>query len=195
MPFFVIASDFELSIGAPSRMFWDNIESAVLFDSALWMGEAPPGKNYWLIEPAIIGEGAFHTVSAAEMPFSLRGNLYHEAQYRLLRIGQALNVDTRYRYDEYYPAHPDRFARGRIEEAFLQLEWSNGCIDIGRKQRSWGPFPDRSLILSDNPYSYDAVEWQFSGGFFEFRHLFAPFTVFRSGWDSDGGEESDRQYS
>ncbi|MBN1309399.1 MAG: hypothetical protein JXA18_15875 [Chitinispirillaceae bacterium] len=192
LPFFVIAADFELSSGAPSRMFWDGIESAALFDAALWMEDPPPGKHFWRIEPAITGGGAFSEGSAEETPFFLHGDLYHEARYRLLRIGQALDVDTRYRYDDYYPAHPDRFARGRIEEAFLQLDWSNGFVNIGRKQRSWGPFPDRSLILSANPYSYDAVEWSFCGGFFEFRHLFAPFSVFRSGWDSDNGEEYDR---
>ncbi|MBN1575751.1 MAG: hypothetical protein JW913_04315 [Chitinispirillaceae bacterium] len=192
LPFFMIASDFELSNGAPSGMFWDGIESAALFDSTLWVGEEPTGKNRWRIEPAITGGGTLPKPSTWETPFSLHGDLYHEARYRLLRIGQALDVDTRYEYDEYYPAHRERFVRGRIEEAFLQLDWRNGFVNIGRKQRSWGPFPDRSLILSANPYSYDAVEWRFSGRFFEFRHLFAPFSVFRSGWDSDNGEANDR---
>jgi hypothetical protein len=40
---------------------------------------------------------------------------------------------------------------------------------------NWGPFEDRSLLLSSNPYSYDALEWQVHSSLFEFRHLFAAF--------------------
>ena len=39
--------------------------------------------------------------------------------------------------------------------------------------RNWGPFVDRSLILSSNPYSYDALEWQVHSSWFEFRHMLA----------------------
>ena len=79
-----------------------------------------------------------------------------------------------------------------MEEALLQLNWKYGFLRIGRQKRNWGPFPDRSLILSSNPYAYDAVELQIAGGIFEFRHLFAPFTFERSGRDSDNGTETDR---
>jgi len=192
MPFFKIASDFESSVSSPSRMFWDRIESATLFDSSLWNRKSFALERYWTSEPALTAGGKLHGESAGGSSPFYKGDFYHEAQYGNMRIGQSFGIHSRYEDDTLYPAHRDRSIRGRMEEAFLEYFWRHGFLRIGRMQRSWGPFPDRSLILSANPYSYDALEFQFHGGLFEFRHLFAPFSSHRSSWDSDDGTTLNR---
>lgn len=182
LPFYKIAADFELTGGAPSRMFWDEIDSASLFDSALWRSTHGISSNYWHIEPNV---GSGYRYPIVNKPLYLHSDIYHEAQFHNLLVRQAIDVDTRYSDDPLYPAHDDRFAQGLMEEALLQLNWKYGFLRIGRQKRNWGPFPDRSLLLSNNPYAYDAVEWQVAGDMFEFRHLFAPFTYRMSTRDSD----------
>jgi hypothetical protein len=194
MPLFNYASDFEATDGSPSRMFWDGITGSSLFDPSVWPRN-DSGVNRWIIEPAVAVAAGGASLDTSAASKYLYGNVYHEARYGFLRIGQALDVDTRYKDDPLYPAHRDRFIGGRIGEAFLQLDWKHGFLNIGRKQRSWGPFPDRSCMLSPNPFSYDAVEWQLFGSFFEFRHLFAPFSLQRTAWDSDDGSVRDRYLS
>ncbi len=190
--FFKIASDFELSHSSPSGMFWDIIESAAMFDSSIWNSRQQCRNNYWMMEPAVSGGVSGFSEESPRSSFFLHGDIYHEAKLGRILVGQSLDVDGRFDDDEFYPGHPDRFTRGRIEEAFIQLGWNNGFFRIGRQQRSWGPFPDRSCILSSNPYSYDAVEWQLRGEFFEFRHLFSPLSFNRCFWDADDGTPQDR---
>jgi hypothetical protein len=189
LPFFKIAADFEQVDGAPSRMFWDDIESAALFDSSLWNSCSREGINYWHIEPNVTGGYGY---PVEDKPFFLHTDIFHEARYYGLLFRQSLDVDSRYRYDPFYPAHSDRFTQGVMEEALLQFDWKYGFLKIGRQKRNWGPFPDRSLVLSSNPYAYDAVEWQVTGSFFEFRHLFAPFPFEKAGKDTDNGSRLDR---
>jgi len=45
-------------------------------------------------------------------------------------------------------AKPDRLAAGSIAEAYLSGRLKYGFFRLGRLNRNWGPFPDRSLILS-----------------------------------------------
>ncbi len=184
LPFYRIAADFEKAEGSPSRMFWDEIDSATLFDPSLWSSCSRDSGNYWRFEPNIAGE--LHYTSGSR-PYELHTDLFHEARFRSITVRQMVDVDTRYDDDPFYPAHSDRFARGVVEEALLQANWKYGFFRIGRQKRNWGPFPDRSLLLSSNPYAYDAIEWQIAGGILEYRHLFAPFTWRSSRRDVDGG--------
>ena len=191
-PFFNIASEFEHSAGAPSRMFWDNSGDAALFDTSLWIASVVKERNCWMIEPAVSG-GVGKPFK--ESAFFFHGDFFNYIRFNRFTGWQSLDVDSRYKYDSRYPAHVGRTFIGRIEEAALQVDWCNGFIRIGRQKRSWGPFPDRSLILSPNPYSYDAVEWQLFGNFFEFRYLFAPFASRYSSSDSDNGSSRDRYFA
>ena len=100
-------------------------------------------------------------------------DVLNDFRFRNITARQTLDVDSRYDFDALYPAHSGRFAKGRIEEAFVRIDFSHGFARLGRLKRNWGPYPDRSLLLSNNPYSYDAFEWQLYSSLFEFRHLFA----------------------
>lgn len=189
LPFYRIAADFERTEGAPSRMFWDGIDSVSLFDTSLWSSCNVQDRNYWHFEPN--AAGGYHYPSEHRSQY-FHTDLFHEARFHNVLVRQVVDVDTRYNDDPLYPAHPDRFARGLMEEALLQVNWKYGFLRIGRQKRNWGPFPDRSLILSNNPYAYDAVECQIAGGIFEFRHLFAPFTFAGSWRDTDNGNATGR---
>lgn len=189
---FKVSSDFELSSSSPSDMFWDQIDSSKMFNPYLCLSQEKLKSNHLFIEPSIdLGVKYKKNVSTKEAYF-FHGDLYAEVKYKNILVAEGLDVDTRYKLDSFYPAHKDRFIAGRMETAFLQTDWRYGFLRIGRLPRIWGPFPDRSLIISNNPYSYDAIELQLKGSFFEFRHLFAPFAILRSSLDSDNGTSLDR---
>lgn len=173
-PLFLIAAEMERTESSPSGMFWDDIRTADIFDRTIWPEKEILGSNYFFLEPS--ATGAFGPVAEdKDDDFYWKIGMLNQIRYRNLLIRQTLDVDKRYQYDSLYPAHRKRDVRGRIGEAFLQVDWKYGFFRLGRLNRNWGPFADRSLVLSSNPYSYDALEWQLHSSLFEFRHLFAPF--------------------
>ena len=190
-PYYRIASEMDLVSSAPSAMFWDDLGAAPVFDSALWPDSAAENRNHWALEPGL----SFGALVPREGD-SLGGygflGVRNDVRYRNLLVRQTLHADKRYDDDPLFPAHPDRIARGRIEEAYAQLDWRYAFLRFGRAMRNWGPFADRSLVVSTNPYSYDALEWGVHSSLFEFRHLVAGFvpnshTVFSASPDNQPG--------
>jgi hypothetical protein len=174
MPYYRIAAEMGLVSSSPSGMFWDDLGAAPLLDSSIWFDENTIRGNHWILEPAF----SLGLQTPAENSEKIAyGDLevLNDITYRNLLVRQTLHADKRYDYDPFFPAHPDRFARGRIEEAYAQFDWQYGFLRFGRMLRNWGPFVDRSLFLSSNPYTYDAFEWGARSSIFEFRHLFAAF--------------------
>jgi hypothetical protein len=173
-PYYLIASEMGLVTSSPSGFFWDDCGEAPLFDSTFWFTDTKAKRNHWFLEPAMSAGMGAPRESNDRSGYGF-GEVLNDLRYHNLLVRQTLRVDTRYDGDSLYPAHPDRFARGRIEEAYARLEWRYGSVRFGRMLSNWGPFTDRSLLLSANPYSYDALEWQVHSSLFEFRHLFAAF--------------------
>jgi hypothetical protein len=183
--YYITATEMESAKnpGAPSNMFWDNMTKPDLFNNALWPDSAKLARNHLFIEPQI----AFETNTQypdSQDALQNRIGLLNSIRFRNFYIRQTLNVDKAYSYDPVYPAHRERAMRGRIEEAFLEASWKYGFFRLGRLNRNWGPFADRSMFLSANPYTYDAFEWQLHSKYFEFRHLFAAFSLEKSQWDT-----------
>jgi hypothetical protein len=176
LPYYTVAAEMELLSASPSGMFWDNVGSPALFDTSFLPDTAALSRNHWTVEPAY-SVAAMNPAPSPGRPFFWQLEVLNDFRYRNLTVRQTLHADRRYDYDLLYPAHPDRFARGRIEEAYCQLDWRYGFVRFGRLLRNWGPFIDRSLVLSANPYSYDALEWQVHSSLFEFRHLIAVFAA------------------
>jgi hypothetical protein len=174
LPYYTMAAEMELLPASPSGMFWDDLGTSPLFDAALFPDTSVTKRNHWTVEPAY-SFGAERPAPAPGRPFLWQLEVLSDIRYRCLTARQTLHADRRYDYDPLYPGNPDRFARGRIEEACLQLDWRYGFIRFGRLLRNWGPFIDRSLLCSSSPYSYDALEWQVHSSMFEFRHLLAAF--------------------
>lgn len=176
-PFFISAArGGYVKTNSPSLMFWDDLSSASVYDSHFWFSDSQIKRNHLIIEPAL-QYGYLKPVNQGYENKFLEGELLNEIRFYNLLVRQTLNVDSRYEFDDYYPGHLDRGARGRIEEAYCQVDWKYGFFRLGRLNRNWGPFPDRSLVLSNNPYTYDALEWQVHSSIFEFRHIFAAFSV------------------
>ncbi|MGA2505929.1 MAG: hypothetical protein ABSF80_00440 [Chitinispirillaceae bacterium] len=176
LPYYTIASEMGLASSSPSGMFWDDIGAAPIFNPVLWPQTDDASQFRWTIEPcASFGIQAPHEDDSLTTYGRLE--LLSDIRYRNILVRQTLDADRRYDNDPFYPAHRDRFARGRIEEAYMQIDWHYGFIRFGRLLRNWGPFADRSLLLSYNPYSYDGFEWQVHSSVFEFRQMFAAFAT------------------
>ena len=191
---------------SPSGMFWDDIGGQPDFNSALWPDSIRFSKDHWIIEPAVsYCAQSFDTLyidtsppiahyvndknqaqrSQQRGPY-WNGQFLSDIRYRKLLIRQVLDVDSRNKDDLDYRGKTDRFAAGRIAEAYCQVDWNYGFFRLGRLNRNWGPFPDRSLLISSNSLSYDAFEFQLASSFFEFRHMFAAFPYDKSNIDAEG---------
>lgn len=65
-----------------------------------------------------------------------------------------------YKYDRYFTgdlSESKHWLYGRVNEAYANINFQNFDIFIGRVKRNWGPPGQKSLILSNHPYSYDHV--------------------------------------
>lgn len=71
--------------------------------------------------------------------------------------------------DTTYGGRRSRFFGARMEDAAGFFHTKNFYAVIGRFSENWGPFEDRSLILSPNPYSYDKIGVGFKSKRFSFR--------------------------
>lgn len=183
MPFYRIAVEQNEVSSSPSTMFWDDMPAADLFHSVLWSDSTKTGKRCWTVEPAFT-EYISSDPFLSGKKFNAHVDAVSDFRYNRLLVRTALDVDQSSRHDPYYPWKKDRISAGRIDEAYVQYTGNHGFARLGRLNRNWGPFYDRSILLSNNPYSYDAFEWQFYCSFLEFRHLFTAFPYALSYWDT-----------
>jgi hypothetical protein len=192
--FFAAARSGYIHTNSPSLMFWDDLSAAAVYDSLLWFSDSQINRNHLIIEPAFQFGYLKPVTSGYENNF-LHGELLNEIRFHNILIRQTADVDSRFEFDDYYPGHRERSARGRIEEAYCQVDWKYGFFRLGRLNRNWGPFPDRSLVLSTNPYTFDAIEWQIHSSVFEFRHIVAAFPYEKTAWDTDNSSVWNRYFA
>ncbi|MBD3344823.1 MAG: hypothetical protein GF401_07145 [Chitinivibrionales bacterium] len=175
LPWYKIAQELGELQQSPSGMFWDDLTwVSPSFAPGLWPDTQAYKKDHWTLEPSA-------SLSANNVEY-VDGNNYfwtfdilNDIKYKRFTARQTLDVDSRYSNDPTYYWKDDRIAAGRIEEAYLQYTGKYGMFRFGRLKRNWGPFVDRSLLLSNNAHSFDAFEWQIFSSIFEFRHMFASF--------------------
>ncbi len=194
LPFYRIASERGEFLGSPSNMFWDNCKGAQLFDSSLWPDTATDSEYQWILEPAL-----FATLSNEEFISGKKSNFHFDFfsnfTWKRLTVRTLLDVDQSNKSDPGYVWKKDRIAAGLIEEAYLQYDGKYGFVRLGRMKRNWGPFIERSILLSNNPFAYDAFEWQVALPFLEFRHLFSAFPRYFSHIDTDNyAQKLDRYF-
>ena len=191
---------------SPSNMFWDEIGSQPFFNPALWPDSARFRKNHWILEPSVsysfqptdtlfidttppvshYVNDRKHAGQSQTTGSYWASQVLNDIRYKNILVRQVLDVDSRNKSDLDYRGKTDRFAAGRIDEAYFQVDWKYGFFRLGRLNRNWGPFPDRSLLLSSNTHSYDAIEWQVASSFFEFRQMFTAFPYSSSYIDAEG---------
>ncbi len=185
-PFFELASRIGYAKSSPSGMFWDNLNqldsSKTLFDLSLVPDSARYNANHWNLEPAIsYSSQNANSFYGKNSDFHL--SALNDIRYNEFSTRQVLDVDSRYPDDPGFIWNKGRFAAGRISEAYLEYGLKSGFLRFGRMNRNWGPFADRSLVLSANPYSYDGLEFGLHSSLFEFRHMFAMFPQASVGYD------------
>jgi hypothetical protein len=176
---------------SPSGMFWDDLRADSLFGDHFWPDTSWLHRNRWHVEASGLGSAANRAFADGKKTRWGVGAT-SDFRYGSVFVRNVLNVDSRYSHDPAYPWKQDRGAAGRIAEAYVQTDWKYGFLRLGRLNRNWGPFRDRSLILSSAPYSYDALEWQLTAPFLEYRHLFAALPYSLSRLDTDGSMQVNR---
>jgi hypothetical protein len=178
LPYYSLAERLGRYSPSPSGMFWDDLgpirDSCNVFNKSLWPDIGKTASNHWVLEPA--GSGTIQNTNAfLGKNTLLRASLLNDILYKGFLTRQVVDIDSRFLDDGLYRGMRDRGIASRISEAYLQYTFKYGFARIGRINRNWGPFGDRSLVLSKNPYSYDAVEFGLHSSVFEFRHMFAAF--------------------
>ncbi len=101
------------------------------------------------------------------------GFFYHSKNFT---IGNLTTFDQNYKRDPYFAgdlSESEHWLYGRINEAYLNLNFNRFSFFIGRTKRNWGPLGDFSLILSNNPYSYDHAFFQYTAKTFQFSMIFS----------------------
>jgi hypothetical protein len=194
-PYYSLASRLGCFSPSPSGMFWDDLgfldRGKSLFDPRLWPDSARYAANHWNLEPAVSFTGQNESsLYGKNSAFHLAG--LNDIRYGRFLIRQVLDVDSRYFDDPGFPWMKQRFAAGRIAETFLQCDFKHGFARLGRLNRNWGPFADRSLLLSNAAYSYDALEFGLYSSLFEFRHLFSALP--QTGTDLDANTNNMSRY-
>ena len=172
-----LMGDIESSI---SGMFWDDIRGKSYPHPRFWPDTAREGTDYWHLAP---GVRLLTPLSRADSSWSYRGRIHSDIRFGQLLVRNSASINPDLRDDPNYPYNRKRGSAGYWEEAYFQLDNPLGFVRLGRLKRNWGPFVDRSLIVSSNPLSYDALEWKIAGPFFEFRHLFGSFARKTTAWD------------
>jgi hypothetical protein len=192
-PFYTLSAIHGDFIQSPGGLFWDDMTSATFFDSSVWPDTASYNTDHWTLEPSV-GFSASNDKFISGRKTNFHIDLMSDFRYGILTVRNVLDVDQSSKSDPGFVWHKEMAAAGRIEEAYAQIGKPGWFVRFGRMNRNWGPMPDRSLVLSDNPYSYDALEWQISSSFFEFRHLVGAFPIHASEYDTRNALQLNRYF-
>lgn len=99
-------------------------------------------------------------------------------------------VDNGLLNDPAYTGRKTDWLAARLEDGYGIFNFGRFNFFAGRTAQNWGPSPRKSLILSDNPYTYDQIGLNFSTKHIAFHSVFAkldPVTYI--------GQPSDRYFS
>ncbi len=80
-----------------------------------------------------------------------------------------------------YLGRHDISVAGRVEDSYLLTRFKAISLFFGRTERIWSPFPDMSLVLSGNPFSYDHLSIRIGGKRLGLQSLFARLSDLPSG--------------
>lgn len=102
------------------------------------------------------------------------GGIHYVDNY--ITLANRTAVDENYKYDEHFAGDLSKSSSwiyGRVNDAYVQLNFGPFKAFYGRMNRNWGPVADKSLILSNNPYSYDYFLFDFTTKYFKLSLLAA----------------------
>ncbi|MBD3226124.1 MAG: hypothetical protein GF313_15455 [Caldithrix sp.] len=84
-------------------------------------------------------------------------------------------VDQDYKSDPLFAgdlSEADHWLFGRVNDAYMDIHNQHFSFFIGRTSRNWGPPFIKSLILSDNPYTYDHIRFSYNNSRLKLSLLF-----------------------
>jgi len=118
------------------------------------------------------GQGIFRGISkdnsqSAEYRAELEGKF--TAPWFVL--AQKTVLDQHFKTDPNYFGDTGEWIYGRVETGYMMVRYRGAGFFLGRISRNWGLPGEKSLILSDNPYSYDTAGLQLGSRRFRFSFL------------------------
>ncbi|MEJ2051916.1 MAG: capsule assembly Wzi family protein, partial [Calditrichota bacterium] len=78
--------------------------------------------------------------------------------YPHITLGNRTSINQEYKYDPKYAgdlSESEHWLYGRVNDAYINVNFSGFNLFVGRMARNWGPVGHYSLLLSDEPYTYD----------------------------------------
>ena len=94
-----------------------------------------------------------------------------------ITLANRTTVDQNYKYDPNFAgdlSKSDHWLYGRVNEAYINLNYKGFNLFLGRMKRNWGDITEKSLILSSNPYSYDQILFNYTARYFKLSLIYAP---------------------
>jgi len=94
-----------------------------------------------------------------------------------ITLANRTTVDQNYKYDPNFAgdlSKSDHWLYGRVNEAYINLNYKGFNFFLGRMKRNWGDINEKSLILSSTPYSYDHILFDYSAKYFKLSLIYAP---------------------
>ena len=88
--------------------------------------------------------------------------------YPHIRLFNRTTIDEEYKYDPKYAgdlSEADHWLYGRVNDAYIDLDFGNFNIFAGRMKRNWGAPDSYSLMLSNHSYSYDHLYFSYQNRF------------------------------
>ncbi len=115
------------------------------------------------------GQGTFRALAAdEEQRTEVRAELEGKFTSQWFALAHKTVFDQRFKYDPAYFGDTGEWIYGRPETGYVLARYKGVSGFLGRISRNWGIPGEKSLILSDHPYSYDAAGLQLASQRFRF---------------------------
>ncbi|NUM82258.1 hypothetical protein HUU42_15795 [bacterium] len=103
------------------------------------------------------------------------GALFPEISYSMRHFSAAGRgrIDNGILSDTTYSGRKTKYFAARLEEAYGLWQLGKMNLMIGRFGECWSPFFNRSLIVSNNPYTYEKINFSFQTKHISFKSLFS----------------------
>ena len=176
--------DYQINSGRnlPRFVFQQPFEGSFLSDD---MKAAEFFKNYW---EKYYGDSLASGLSS-QLMLADKGKYQNEVLlnryqatggihiiYPHITLGNRTTIDQEYKYDPNYAgdlSESDNWLWGRVNDAYMNVNFKNFDFFIGRMKRNWGPIAKYSFLLSSQPYSYDHFLFSYQNNWLKLSIIFA----------------------
>lgn len=100
--------------------------------------------------------------------FGALGSVHWSAPY--ITVANRTAVDENFKYDPNFAgdlSESSSWIYGRVMDAYIQLNFAGFEAFYGRINRNWGPIGEKSLTISNVPYSFDHFLFSYTTKYFK----------------------------